>query len=132
MIRIKTIAAGLLCVILTSTAIAQSDFDSRLIEAFGKKHLKKLNKKNPEEINILTYGLDHGYRFMPFPEVKAKESPDEFGEIMLEDKNNINIYKLGLTFQENRGTYLRIIGTDEMLVLKTKQQLIREMKTQNK
>jgi len=94
-------------------AQSNADFDSRLLSKFSKKEIKKLSNA---ELEYWTYYLENSFEIVDIP----KEKPDAVpATITLSsmDKSEINVFKLGLKSHEFARDYVRIEGTNKMLVI---------------
>ncbi len=100
--------------------------DARLLKKYTQEQLTQIQKNNPEEIAYLNYCADHAYYLAPMPSEKggAKELK---GTLTIADVNNINFFELGLNIVEDDYQYYRINGSDKMLVVRSKEHIIKEM-----
>ena len=110
-------------------AIAQSDLkiDNRLYGQYDKEYLDDLKANNPEELEYLNYSLDHAFYISPMPKEKSGAS-EISGEIEVVDENNISLSELKIDIVENNYQYFIIKGKSKLLVVKSKEHILEEMK----
>ncbi len=99
------------------------EVDARLTTRYSSTELAELKQNDPEKLTLLTYALDHACYITDFP--KGKESGLN-GVIEMNTNEPIDFIALGLEIQKTN-QYLRITGTDKILVVKSEWVLTNEM-----
>ena len=123
----KKLFVLILPLILSGTLYAQ-DFDQRLLKSYSTEELTAMNTQNPQDLTVLNYALNNACYFSEIP--KGKEVP-EFKSIELTDLTVVPCFaELGLRI-ESQNQYLRINGTDKLLVVKSKWVLNNELQRKN-
>jgi hypothetical protein len=110
---------------LSQSGIAQ-EIDVRLTKRYSKTELADMKQNDPAKLTMLNYALDHACYIIEVP--KGKES-ELNGAIDMNTSETIDFIALGLDIQKTN-QYLRIKGTDKVLVVKSEWVLMNEM--QNK
>lgn len=103
----------------------------KLEHAFGKERIAFLHTNYPDSIEYYKFILENGYRISKKQvlsnEEIAKATPIELKkEYLLDDKINFdkfNIFLLPVYFHENENSYYSIIGTEYIIVLRSKNYL---------
>ncbi|MCF8277198.1 MAG: hypothetical protein K9J17_10740 [Flavobacteriales bacterium] len=98
-----------------SSTIAQNKAnpDGRLLSKFSKKELSSLTAK---DLSYWTYYIDNCYEIADIPKQKLDGVPEIVALKSLE-KKDINVFELGIVPHEFARNYLRIEGTDKMIVI---------------
>jgi hypothetical protein len=102
------------------------EVDARLTTRYSSTELAELKQNDPEKLTLLNYALDHACYIADVP--KGKESGLN-GVVEMNTNEPIDFIALGLEIQKTN-QYLRIKGTDKVLVVKSEWVLTNEM--QNK
>lgn len=102
------------------------EVDARLTTRYSPTELADLKQNDPEKLTLLNYALDHACYIADVP--KGKESGLN-GVVEMNTNDPIDFIALGLEIQKTN-QYLRIKGTDKVLVVKSEWVLTNEM--QNK
>jgi len=110
---------------LSQSGIAQ-EIDVRLTKRYSTTELADMKQNDPEKLTMLNYALDHACYIIEVP--KGKES-ELNGAIDMNTSEKVDFIALGLDIQKTN-QYLRIKGTDKVLVVKSEWVLTSEM--QNK
>ena len=97
-----------------SPASAQVMPDSRLLSKFSKKELKALDA---ETLNYWTFYLENSFEIADLPKGKGDDAVEQTISLKHMDKNDINVFKLGLEPHEYARDYFRIEGTDKMIIV---------------
>ena len=119
---------AILGLILSLSLTAQSEpADSRLEALMSSAELEQLKSDNPKEYNYLVYSLDHSWYITDFPIQKLDDIQGEFTDIKLSSTAKINIYALGLSIKEKNYQYFRINEGNKMLVIRSREHIIRKM-----
>jgi hypothetical protein len=94
--------------------------DDRLLVRFSTDQLENMKKTQPDELDLLSYALDHALYISDAPEGKNHD----LSEISnIEEKNFL---ELGLEIKDTN-QYFRITGTNNVLVVKSRWVLNHEM-----
>lgn len=101
--------------------------DVRLEAKYSKAELQTLKGNNQAELAYLNYCIDNAYTIMPFPEEKAAASELK-GVVQLTSLENINFFDLGLEIENENWQYYRIDGETKLLVIYSKEEILRKMK----
>ncbi len=110
------------------SAIAQTnDVDKKLLSKYSIEELNTIKTEKPEEYKLLTYCIQSAWYIQALPKEKAKENPARVGSIKIKDINNINFYTLNIELIDNDYQFFAIEGTDKMLVVKSRQHIIKEL-----
>jgi hypothetical protein len=110
---------------LSASGMAQ-EIDARLSKRYSTTELADMKQNDPAKLTMLNYALDHACYITEVP--KGKESGLN-GVIEMNMNEPIDFIALGLEIQKTN-QYLRIKGTDKVLVVKSEWVLTNEM--QNK
>jgi hypothetical protein len=114
----------LFTVFLSASSLAFSqEADARLSKRYSSNELADLKQNDPAKLTLLNYALDHACYIADVP--KGKESGLN-GVIELNINEPIDFIALGLEIQKTN-QYLRIKGTDKVLVVKSEWVLNNEM-----
>lgn len=118
-----------LCLLVGNFVLAQTNLkiDNRLFEKYDKEYLESLKANNPDELEYLNYSLDHSFYISPMPKEKSGAS-EISGEIEIVDENNISLTELNINIIENNYQYFIIKGKSKLLVVKSKEHILEEMK----
>ncbi len=104
---------GLIAISSIATAQNKSDIDNRLYSKFSKKEVKALSAN---EVNYWTFYLENSFEIVDIPKEKPDAVPAVISLSSL-DKKDINVFKLGLKSHEFARDYVRIEGTNKMIVI---------------
>ncbi len=110
-------------VFCSSFTIFSQNYSPDLEKSYKKSELKKMNS---EDLLVLEYALDNGLYYTPLPQKEISEMRTL--NVTSEIKKFTDI---GLRI-ENQNQYFYIVGTDKMLVVKSKYVLQNELKSKNK
>ncbi len=117
----------LFTIFLSASSMAFSqEVDARLSKRYSPTELADLKQNDPAKLTLLNYALDHACYITDVP--KGKESGLN-GVIEMNVNEPIDFIALDLEIQKTN-QYLRIAGTDKVLVVKSEWVLTNEM--QNK
>jgi len=97
------------------SAIAQADFDERLLAKFSEERILELKNDQPQVIDYWTYYLDHSYEIVDQANSGKAFQTDE--TVKIKDLEAFNILELGLTMDRSASKIYRIKGTDKFLRL---------------
>jgi hypothetical protein len=120
----KLLLNSLLTLFLLSASWAHSQekIDKRLLIRYSESELTQMLENNPEEYKILTYALDNGMYIGNY----SKEKGSALTEIDRPSKNQTYI---DLNFEiSDQNQYYKIKGEDKVLVVKSKNVLMNELK----
>lgn len=104
---------ALIIMLSTSSQAQNIDFDKRLLSKFSKKELKSMPA---ETLNYWIFYLENSYEIVDLP----KEKPDAVPTVIKlssTDKKNVNVFELGFTTHAFARDYVRIEGTDKMIII---------------
>lgn len=114
----------LFTIFLSCSAIGMAqEIDARLSKRYSTTELADLKEYNPAKLTLLTYALDHACYIAELP--KGKESGLN-GVIEMNINEPLDFIALGLDILKTN-QYLRIKGTDKVLVVKSEWVLTNEM-----
>ena len=117
----------LFTIFLSASSVAFSqEIDARLSKRYSSTELADLKQNDPARLTLLNYALDHACYITDLP--KGKESGLN-GVIEMNINEPIDFIALGLEIQKTN-QYIRIKGTDKVLVVKSEWVLTNEL--QNK
>lgn len=116
----KIITLSLLFVAIFS--YSQEEFDARLLERYSAQELTEMQKNNPEELKILNRALEVGISIGPIQEGKDQKIPFN-GEIEGDPNKEQTFISLGLDLK-NEYQYYRFKGTDQMVIVRPKNQIL--------
>lgn len=108
---------------LSSMSWSQENIDKRLLKKYSVEEIKALESSQPDELKILVYALDNAVYFANYSSAKGQQ----FEEIERPKKNQTFI-DLNLDIL-NQNQYFKIKGEEKLLVVKSKQVLMHEMKS---
>lgn len=105
----------------------KATFEKALLTKYSEKELNEMSVNDPEQFKFLNQFVKTGFYVTEFP--KGKEGASEInGARKIEDVSNIDFFKLGIEIKDNDYQYFTILGTDKLLVVKSKDMVIKEMK----
>ena len=114
----------LFTIFLSASSVAFSqEIDARLSKRYSSTELADLKQNDPAKLTLLNYALDHACYITDVP--KGKESGLN-GVIEMNINEPIDFIALGLEIQKTN-QYIRIKGTDKVLVVKSEWVLTNEM-----
>ena len=113
---------------LSAFAQSKSEIDSRLSSKFSKKELKSLSQS---ELDYWTFYLDNSILIVDIPKEKPDAVPASI-KLPSMDLKELNIFKLGLEPHEYARDYLRIEGTNKMVVVLPMTEITENYKTSKK
>jgi len=125
----KALIIALIATLGTSVSLSQtSKPDARLSVKYSKEELNDLKNDSPEEIRYLNFCIENAFYLAPVPTEKGKDASIR-GTVKVADLNNINFFELGLDIVQDNYQYYRIEGSDQLLVVRSKDHIIQKMTT---
>ncbi len=119
----------LLFSVTTGSLFAQkSTIDERLLVEYKTKELKTLQAENPEELQYLTHCIENSFSWGIVPQEKVALSPENFKKITLQNTSIDNFYELDIKILEHITQYFIVNESDQLLIVKSKEQLLQELK----
>lgn len=101
-------------------------YDKSLLTKYTEKELNEMAKSNPDELAFLNAFVKNGFYITDFPE--GKEGASEInGARKIENINAFDFFSLNIEIKENDYQYFTILGTNKLLVVKSKAMVIKEM-----
>lgn len=119
----KKVIFGFCVSLITFFGYAQQT-DNRLLSVYSEQELSDIKKNDIELFNALVYGLDHALYVTDLP--KEKDITDV--QSITLPKENYTYASLGLRILEDKNQYLKINGTNKLLVVKSAIVLKNELK----
>jgi hypothetical protein len=110
--------------VINSLAFSQ-EIDPRLSKKYSQEEIQLMIKENPTDYQLLVYALDNACYITDMPSGKDEELD---GSVSLDLSKEFTYLDLGLEIK-NSNQYLRINGTNKMLVVKSEWVLNNELKT---
>lgn len=108
--------------------VAQSNkIDDRLLVKYSVEELDAIKNEKPTEFIFIKYCLDNAWYLQALPLEKMKNNDGRIGKITIQDITNINFYSLDIEIIKNDYQFFAIEGTDKMLVIKSKDHIIKEL-----
>lgn len=107
-----------------SVAGYSQQMDQRLLEVYSEQELTEIKTKDIGFFNALVYGLENGTYITDMPQGKELEN---IKSIKL-PKGNYTYASLGLRISEESNQYIKIEGTNKLLVVKSAIVLKNELK----
>ncbi len=104
-----------------------TEFDSRLLVKYSVEELNNIEKENPSEIKFLLHCIESAQYITPFPEGK-EDAVEIIGEMEIRDINNINFFELNVELVQDNYQYYTIKGSDMLLVIKSKDHILKTLK----
>lgn len=102
------------------------NYDKLLLTKYSEKELNEMAKSNPDELAFLNAFVKIGFYITDFPQ--GKENATEInGARKIENINDVNFFKLNIEIKENDYQYFTILGTNKLLVVKSKAMVLKEM-----
>ena len=119
----------IISIVATSfSAVAQSNnIDKRLLSKYSVEELNAIKKETPQQYQILNYCLDKAWYLSPLPVEKMKKNDGRIGAIKIKDIKNINFFELNIELIQNDYQYFAIEGTEQMLVVKSIDHIIKDL-----
>lgn len=127
--KIKSVCVGLILFSVTSLSYGQKKtaYEKDLLSKYTTVQLDEMSKSNPDEIKFLNTFVTNGYYVTDFP--KGKEGASEIsGAVTINNLNAINFFALNIAIKESDYQYFTIVGTDKLLVVKSRNAVVKEMK----
>jgi hypothetical protein len=87
-----------------------------------------MQAENPEELKYLTYTIENAFQWGVVPKEKLKVKPERFKAITVKDTLTNNFYELDLKIYPQKSQYFIVNGTDLLLIVKSRQELLFELK----
>ena len=104
----------------------KASYEKALLSKYSEKELIEMSKKNPSELAFLNEFVTTGFYATDFP--KGKEAaPELSGSVSVGDVSKIDFFKLNIEIKEKEYQYFTITGTDKLLVVKSKEMVVKEM-----
>lgn len=119
----KLLSSLVVVLLISSVSWSQEKIDKRLLNKYSVEELKSIETNNPNELKILTYALDNGMYLANY----SKEKGHEFIEIDAPKKNQTYV-DLNLDIKDYN-QYYKVKGTEKLLVIKSREVLMNELKT---
>lgn len=105
----------LICTLFIGAGYSQqSDFDERLLAKFS---IEELNAMDDNSLAFNTYCIESAFEIMPFPTEKEGDAAIN-GARNIADLESINFFELNVTLKEDQYQYFKLLGTDQMLMIK--------------
>ncbi|TXB64313.1 hypothetical protein FRY74_11005 [Vicingus serpentipes] len=115
--------------IFSSTAFSQSnDSDKDLLLKYSQEEIDNIKVQDFEEYEYLKYCAKNAFYLNPIPMEKMSEGQTRIGSITIKDASNINFFELNLEIIQDDYQYFAIEGTDQMLVVKSKDHILKELR----
>ena len=87
-----------------------------------------MQKENPKEYKYLNDCLDNAWSIVALPKEKMKNNNGRIGLIKIKNINKINFLNLDIDIIDNDYQYFKIEGTEKMLVIKSKDHILKGIK----
>lgn len=113
-----------LTLLVNSVAFSQ-EIDTRLLKKYSQEELVTMKDQNPTHFNMLVYALDNACYITDLPKGKSDAIT---GSIDYDMTKKVTFIDLGLEIKKEN-QYIRINGTDKMLVVKSEWVLNNELTT---
>ena len=110
-------------VVAFSLGALSQKVDERLLKSYSTEELTSLKENNGKELEMLNYALDNALYVVDIP--KGKQ--DQLDGSLDIPGGEYDFTDLGIR-PSSRNQYYRIIGTDKMLIVKSKWVLMNEIK----
>lgn len=120
----KQVIIFTLTLLVNSFAFSQ-DVDTRLLKKYAQEELVTMKDQNPTHYKMLVYALDNACYITDLPNVKSDAVS---GSIDLDISKSYTFLDLGLEIKKEN-QYIRITGTNKMLVVKSEWVLNNELTT---
>lgn len=115
----------LLVASLSISAQNTPDPDERLLAKYSQDELNQMIKSNPDEIRYLNFCADNAFYIAEFPKEKSEDK--NVGSISIKDVDNFNFFELGVEIIDNNYSFLKIEGTDKMLVVRSRKHILENL-----
>jgi hypothetical protein len=101
-------------------------YETALLSKYSEKELNEMSTSNPEELAFLNAFIQNGFYITDFP--VGKEGATEInGARKIENINDFDFFKLNIEIKDNDYQYFTILGTNKLLVVKSKAMILKEM-----
>ena len=101
-------------------------YEKALLSKYSEKELNEMAISNPDELAFLNAFIKNGFYITDFP--VGKEGATEInGARKIENINEFDFFKLNIDIKENDYQYFTILGTNKLLVVKSKAMILKEM-----
>jgi hypothetical protein len=125
----KNLLIAFVFILISLSSIAQSDnVDDRLLTKYSIEELNALKTESPSEYIFINYCIENAWYIQALPKEKMKSNDGRIGKIQIQDLNNINFYSLNVNIVKDDYQFFAIEGTDKMLVIKSKDHILKEIK----
>ena len=116
----KKIITTLALIVGVSTLQAQAtDFDEKLLVKYTPKELSILKKEQPKQYEFEQYCTKNAFYIAASSKEKIAANPQDFGEIIIKDIDNINFHELKITLKKTSYQAFVVKGTDRLLMVKS-------------
>jgi hypothetical protein len=125
--NLKTYLSIALFFAMGSVVFSQTAYHSDLLKKFSVEELNQMAKSNPNELLFLNEFVVNGFYVTDFPQEKAG-APEINGARKIDTLDAIDFFALNIPIKENDWQYYMILGTDKLLVVKSRNYVLNEMK----
>ena len=101
--------------------------DKDLLVKYSEEQLAVLKKQNIDEYEYLKYCARNSFYLSPIPTEKMTSGQTRIGSITINDIKNINFFELNIEIIQDDYQFFAIQGTNQMLVIKSKDHILKEL-----
>lgn len=114
--------------IVSSTIFSQShNSDRDLLLKYSQEEVEDMKIQNADEYQYLQYCVKNSFYLNPIPTEKMFAGQTRIGSIAIKDIDNINFFELDIEIIQDDYQFFAIQGTDQMLVVKSKDHILKEL-----
>jgi hypothetical protein len=124
----KTIVIIILFICAISIQAQTENIDNKLLAKYSKKELRILKTDNPSEYEFAKYCVNNAFYIAPSSEDKIAGNSDRYGKIKIKELSEVNFFELNIELKQRNNQVFVITKTLKVLVIKSKDQIIRELK----
>jgi hypothetical protein len=124
---LKTYLSLALLLLVSSTYFSQAKHHPQLYKKYSSVELKEMEKSNPGELAFLNEFMSTGFYVTDFPQEK-QGATEINGARKIENLSSIDFYSLNIPIKDEEWQYYMILGTDKLLVVKSRNYVMNEMK----
>jgi hypothetical protein len=126
-IKLYIISTGIFVSCMSGEVFSQNEVHPQLQKKYTPTQLASMAQQNPQELAFLNSFMEIGFYVSDFPQEK-QGAPEINGARKIIDINEIDFFSLDIPIKEDDWQYYMILGTDKLLVVKSRNYVMNEMK----
>ena len=97
---------------------------------YSQEEIDNIKAQDVDKYEYLKYCGKNAFYLNPIPTEKMSAGQTRIGLITIKDVSNINFFELNLEIIQDDYQYFAIEGTDQMIVVKSKDHILKELRKQ--